>query len=222
MELSLTISIIVTSFLILASSGVEDLILIENSKVRNPKYFSFLRNIFRKPAGSSAYKQKNGEAVTNYNQYFVNADPYNQNQLLNAVGTEKYPSPPILGPGGKDAETSESGINSMNSLFTKLIGDDTSSVSSILSNILSLGTGSMENVLKRVNSFDSLNCIPRLLCQTVAHRQLDALTSSLLATGTRTNSTAINSRDLAHSNSRRDTKTIKFLGVETALEQFMA
>lgn len=183
---------------------------------RNPKFLSFIRKLYQTfsslsyTTSDSEFNQKYGEA-SNPNQYFAKSDPYNQNQLLNAVGVGSY-RPITLSEPVVASETSGSGINSMNTLFTKLIGDDIST-SSVISNILSLGTGSMENILKRINEFDSLKCIPRLLCQTIAQRQLDSSGSAV-----KTNSTIKPKSSME----LRDGKTIKFQGVETALEQFIA
>jgi hypothetical protein len=131
-------------------------------------------------------------------------DPYNQNQYLNsAVGG--------LSSGSEDSSSlsfgsGTGGIEGINSLFTKLglLGNDVSS-SSILSNIMSLGSGSMEGLLNRVNKFDSLKCIPRLLCQTIARRQQDAGTSTTERPRKKF----------------RDGKTVKFQGMDTALEQLV-
>lgn len=124
-----------------------------------------------------------------------------------------------------DSSSSSNLLNSLNGISsnefdpTKLFGK-----------IFDLSSTSVESLVKRMNQFDKLKCIPRVVCETIARRQEEALTA-LTSTTTTTTSTRSPrllkdlDEDLNSNGDRdrsgKDARFIKFQGFDTALQQFV-
>jgi len=81
--------------------------------------------------------------------------------------------------------------------------------------------GVVENMLGKVNSFDQLRCIPRMICQMVAKRKEESQTEPEISSTTSTTTTTTSTTEKSDEKSRRNGRFIKIHGVDTALSQFV-
>lgn len=99
------------------------------------------------------------------------------------------------------------GVGGLLSMISKLGAPEDVDLSSIIN------FGSIEGMIGRVNRFDKLQCIPRMICQMVAKRIEDGLTTTTTTTTTTEKS--------VKQKKQRGGRFIKIDGMDGALDQFV-